>query len=136
MMHPQKTSQPRWIDFDGEKGQAGELYYWEKQDLFPNGIQRCFWVHSVPEGVSRGNHAHREETQVLVALAGEIRAKTTDTLGVTQVFKLNHPSRGLLIPPLHWVETDFSSDAVLLALSDREFSEADYIRDLKEFAKL
>lgn len=133
MKNPEKEKQVRWIEFDGKNSESGSLNFWENRLIFPEGIQRCFWVHAVPHDVTRGKHAHRKETQVLLALSGHIEVKVVSLEGISQSYVLDNPAKGLLIPPMHWVETVFSKDAVLLGLSDREFSEDDYVREFSEF---
>lgn len=126
----------RWVFFDGKEDTKGNLYYWDKKKIFPDGIKRCFWTKDVSEGTVRGNHAHKEESQVLISIQGKVQVRITTLQGESFIFDLDSPAKGLLIPPLHWAETRFSENGILLVLSDREFSEADYIRDLKEFEKL
>ncbi|NVJ85144.1 MAG: FdtA/QdtA family cupin domain-containing protein [Algoriphagus sp.] len=124
------------IQFRGDEQESGELFFWENKDIFPQGIRRCFWIHKVPNESLRGKHAHRKETQVLIAMAGELEVTILFPDGKSKKFLLQNPSEGLLVPPGHWVETRFSSDAVLLGLSDQDFSEDDYIRDMEEFKSL
>ncbi|MBB6324853.1 oxalate decarboxylase/phosphoglucose isomerase-like protein (cupin superfamily) [Algoriphagus iocasae] len=124
---------PTIFDFPGESRESGDINYWDQEHLFPNGIQRCFWVSKVKPGETRGNHAHYQESQVLVAIHGELEIEVTSTEGQKQLFKLETFSRGLFIPPLHWVSVSFSEDAILLALCDQKYSEEDYIRDKNEF---
>ncbi|MCS5490118.1 sugar 3,4-ketoisomerase [Algoriphagus limi] len=133
MKNSNPEGRPKIIRFPGDIGESGSLFFWENKKLFPDGIRRCFWVHKVPEGFVRGKHAHRNETQILIAMSGILEVKIQYPDGEIETFILNEPSEGLLIPPLHWVETKFSPDAVLLGLSDRDFSEDDYIRDPEEF---
>lgn len=124
------------ITLDGQKSPHGNLFYWENKELFPFGIQRCFWINEVSGDNSRGNHAHWEESQVLVAVHGSVEVLLHEPGEAKRKFTLDHPEKGLFVPPLHWVETRFEEGAVLLGLSDREFSEQDYIRDIQDFENL
>ncbi len=124
------------VKLPGVSGKMGELHYWENMELFPQGIRRCFWISSVPEGEIRGNHAHWKESQLLVAVEGSVEVTIADSHGEDYLFTLNSPEMGLLIPPLHWVEVKFSPKTILLGLSDRDFSEDDYIRDKDYFGSL
>ncbi len=126
----------QFLDLGGKVNLGGQLHFWEKNDLFPKGIQRCFWITAVPENESRGNHAHWKESQVLVAMHGVIQVEVHQPGQQAQSFTLDQPGKGLFVPPMHWVKTSFSTDAVLLGMSDREFSESDYIRDLAYFESL
>jgi hypothetical protein len=127
---------PQLIEIPGNSTENGSVHFWENVRLFPQGILRCFWISGVKESESRGNHAHWQESQVLVALAGKLHVKVTGTAGTESVFVLEEPCKGLLVPPLNWVEIHFSVDAVLLGLGDRVFSENDYIRDKKYFGSI
>ncbi len=127
---------PYLIRFSGESNKNGALYFWENRELFPQGIQRCFWISAVAKDESRGNHAHWKESQVLVAMAGKLQVETESVDGLIYSFELSSTGEGLFIPPLHWVSVRFSTDAVLLGMSDRVFSEEDYIRDKEYFESL
>lgn len=127
---------PQLIDIPGKINESGSVHFWENARLFPQGVLRCFWISSVKDGESRGNHAHWKESQILVALAGKLHVKVTGVKSNESVFILEEPGKGLLVPPLNWVEIHFSEDAVLLGLGDRAFSEEDYIRDKNYFGNL
>jgi hypothetical protein len=127
---------PYLLKLPGEKTESGSLNFWENMTLFPQGIQRCFWITKVDEETSRGNHAHWQESQVLVALSGNASVTVESAAGEVFTFTLNSPALGLFVPPLHWVSVSFSPETVLLGMSDLEFSEEDYIRDKKYFESL
>ncbi len=127
---------PYLLELPGEKSEGGSLNFWENMTLFPNGIQRCFWITKVDEKTSRGNHAHWQESQVLVALSGNAIVIVESAAGEINTFTLDSPALGLFVPPLHWVSVSFSAETVLLGMSDLEFSEEDYIRDKKYFESL
>lgn len=127
---------PYIFPFPGSSSAAGSLNFWENCDLFPQGIQRCFWISNVGKGETRGNHAHYREAQVLVAIAGALHVEVANVNGDNFSFDLNSTGKGLYIPPLHWVIVHFESEAVLLGMSDRTFSDDDFIRDKKYFESL
>lgn len=127
---------PYRIGIPGQESEKGSVHFWENQYLFPNGIQRCFWISGVKKGEVRGNHAHWKEAQVLVALSGTLLITINGIDGSESLFELSDPGSGIFVPPLNWVEVRFSSEAVLLGLSDSAFSEADYIRDKDNFGNL
>lgn len=124
---------PELLQIPGKISESGSVHFWENTRLFPSGVLRCFWISGVKERESRGNHAHWQESQVLIAVAGKLHVKVTGINGNDSVFVLDEPSKGLFVPPLNWVEIHFSADAVLLGLGDQAFSEDDYIRDKKNF---
>lgn len=127
---------PFLIRLPGESTPSGELHFWENEELFPEGIKRCFWISGGKEGETRGNHAHWKESQVLVAISGSVVIDIENINGRKWNFRLSGSGNGLFVPPMHWVVVHFSHDAVLLGLSDLAFSEADYIRDRNYFGSL
>ncbi|MFN3997696.1 sugar 3,4-ketoisomerase [Algoriphagus sp.] len=131
-----KYQAPRLIDIPGHINDTGSVHFWENIQLFPQGILRCFWISGVKEGESRGNHAHKRESQVLIAIAGKLEVKVSGVDGSKRVFVLDKPNRGLFVPIFNWIEIYFSSDAVLLGLGDQYFSEDEYIRDKSDFENL
>ena len=51
-------------------------------------------------------------------------------------FRLDRPDLGLFLPALTWCElTDFSDDAVCLALASTRYDEHDYYRDFDAFRR-
>ena len=63
---------PYLLELPGEKSESGSLNFCENQMPFPQGIQRCFWITKADEQTSRGNHAHWQESQLLVAVSGSV----------------------------------------------------------------
>lgn len=127
---------PYLVQLSGESKASGDLHFWEDSDLFPDGIQRCFWITNVAANETRGNHAHWKESQVLVALAGKLFIEIHSVAGVQFSFSLSSPGKGLFVPPLHWIIVRFFPESVLLGMSDMQFSEEDYIRDKDYFETL
>jgi hypothetical protein len=124
------------ISIPGIKDDHGQLNFMENQKYFPNGILRSFWITGVEKGEVRGSHAHYKESQVIVAVTGELSVRVEGLDLSISEYRLTKPEEGLLIPPMNWVEVSFGPKAMLLGLSDRAFSEADYIRNKNEFGSL
>lgn len=114
---------------------SGNLCFWDKE-IFPLSVKRTFWLTGVPEGGIRGVHAHYKDEQVVVCLKGEVKVVLEDLAKATYVFKLNSPGNALFLPALVWSEFTFKANSVLMVLSNREYSEEDYIRDKADFEKL
>lgn len=101
----------------------------------PFEIKRVFYQYDVPDGESRGAHAHIKDQQFLIALSGAFEVFVDDGKN-TKIFSLNRPYYGLLVPPGIWsAEQEFSSGSVCLVLTDNGYDAADYIRDYDEFLK-
>ena len=125
----------RLIDLPRITNPRGNLTVAEGMDMVPFDIKRAYWVYDVPGGESRGGHAHKHLSQVLIAVSGSFSV-TLDNGREHTTFLLNHPWQGLLIEPNTWrTLDDFSSGAVCLVLASDHYEETDYIYDYNEFLK-
>ena len=98
--------------------------------------KRCFWVYAVPNQQIRGEHAHRQCAQFLVAVKGQLRVVTDDGTQ-REEFWLDRPNLGLYLPPLTWgIQYGYSEDAVLMVLASDPYDPQDYIRQYDEFLLL
>ena len=110
----------------------GNLSVIEK-DIIPFEFKRVYYLYDVPSDAYRGGHAHREQSEYLIALSGSFDVILDD--GENKIkHTLNKPNKGLLITPGIWRELEnFSSGAVCLVLASDVYEEADYIRDYSSF---
>ncbi len=98
--------------------------------------QRSFVVFDVPTKEVRGEHAHRQCHQYLVALRGSVQVLCDDGRE-RQEFVLDGPDLGLYMPPLVWgTQYQYTGDAVLLVLASHHYDPADYVRDYETFLTL
>lgn len=111
----------------------GNLSFIEEGCHVPFSIKRVFYIYDVPGGETRGGHAHRENSTVLIAVSGSFDLHLTDGED-SVVIRMNRANKGVLIPPGVWDSMhDFTTGTVCLALCDRHYEEEDYIRDLDEY---
>lgn len=111
----------------------GTLSVYESGAHVPFVIKRVFTVSAKAHDV-RGEHAHKECTQLLICVDGEIRVDCDDGSQVTQ-YLLKGMSTGLLVPPGVWAKEEYLiDDSVLMVLCDRGYEERDYIRNYNEFS--
>jgi hypothetical protein len=104
----------------------------EGQKNLPFEVKRVFYSYDIPGGESRGAHAHKELSQLIVAASGSFTV-TLDDGEVKRTFLLNRPYQGLYVVPGIWrTLDDFSSGAVCLVLASEHFDEDDYIYDYDE----
>lgn len=102
-------------------------------DGFPFDIKRVYYIYDVPGGENRGEHAHRELNQMIVAASGSFTVLIDDGKRRRNVF-LNKPFMGLIVPAGIWHHLhDFSSGAVALALASDIYRESDYMRQYDDF---
>ncbi len=113
----------------------GNLAFLQHADL-PFDFKRIYYLFDVPSGARRGGHAHKRQTELLIALSGSFDVILHDSVK-RQRFQLNRPDRGLLIPPGIWRELEnFSANSICLVLNTDNFDESDYIRDFDEFLRV
>jgi hypothetical protein len=111
----------------------GLLSFGEAGNPLPFVPVRYFTVTEVPADAVRGQHAHRECHEFLVAVTGSCLVEITDGAHRDAV-SLEGIDTGLHIPPLTWLTLrDFAAGTVLLVLASHPFEEADYIRGYDQF---
>ena len=113
----------------------GNLSVVENGITLPFDVKRVYYIYDVPGGESRGAHAHKELSQLIVAASGSFKV-TLDDGQVKRTFFLNRPYQGLYVKPGMWRDLeDFSSGAVCMVLASEVYQAEDYIRDYDEFLK-
>jgi hypothetical protein len=116
----------------GDAG-AGFLSVAEKGKELPFEIKRLYWLYEAPANALRGNHAHIDSLQILIALHGIVTVELEDTDGDIEVYILDDPSKGLFIPRMYWRRIQMGENAVCLCLSSAEYDATDYIKDYEIF---
>lgn len=97
--------------------------------------KRCFWIHSIVEGGSRGEHAHRTCWEMVTPIHGSFNLTLNDGF-CEKTLIANNPSKGILIPPMIWCKLwDFAPDTVCLVLASEDYDASGYINDLNTFFK-
>jgi hypothetical protein len=116
--------------------ERGRLMFGEEGRHIPFAVKRIFAIYDVREGAARGGHAHRQQQQFIVMMAGQCRITIRDGTNEREEL-LSRPNMGLYVPPMTWIDlADFAECAVCLVLSSGVYEEADYIRDYEEFRTL
>jgi dTDP-4-dehydrorhamnose 3,5-epimerase-like enzyme len=113
----------------------GSITSVEGGTTIPFRIARAYYLYDVPGGESRGGHAHRSLSQLLVCVMGAFDVTLDDGRKRTTVH-LDRAYKGLLITPMIWRELDnFSSGGICLVLASEVYDERDYIRTYPQFAQ-
>lgn len=114
----------------------GSLIAIENNKNIPFDVKRVYYIFGTQQGISRGFHAHKNLTQLLICVKGSCRI-TLDNGRIKESIILNQPDIGLLIDGLLWREMhDFSEDCVLLVLASEYYDENDYIRNYDDFLNI
>ena len=113
----------------------GELTFAEVGAHLPFTPKRYFSIFDVPEGATRGGHAHRTLHQFIVCLRGSVTCALDDGTRRDEVV-LDSPAVGLHIAPMVWgVQYRYSADATLLVLASDVYDEREYLRDYDQFLR-
>jgi dTDP-4-dehydrorhamnose 3,5-epimerase-like enzyme len=113
----------------------GSLSFAQYQETLPFLPKRYFIVYDVPEGQTRGAHAHRAVHQLLACVKGSCIVSLDDGKTRDEVL-LDRPELALYIPPRIWAtQKQFSRDAVLMVLASEVYDPDAYITDYNEFVR-
>lgn len=114
----------------------GSLSAGEFEREIPFAVKRYFLVYDVPTVDVRGEHAHFQCHQFLVAARGSVHVVADDGR-VREEFSLDQPNLGLYLPPMTWgIQYKYSSDALLLVFASHHYDPDDYIREYGTFLEL
>ncbi len=130
-----QISTPKWklIELPKIKDQRGNLTFIENNKHIPFTVERTYYLYDVPAGERRGSHAHKNLSQLMIAIAGSFDVTLSDGKN-TEKCQLNKPFSALYVPPRTWRDLDnFSSGGVCLVLASMAYSEDDYIRSYDQF---
>ena len=118
---------PRFLDT------RGNLSFAEQDNQIPFKIKRVYWIYDVHGGENRGAHAHKELSQLIIAVSGSFTVTLDDGMNKRNFF-LNRPYIGLYVKPGLWRNLeDFSSGSVCLVLASDIYKTEDYIRDYQDY---
>ncbi|MBV6498907.1 MAG: TDP-4-oxo-6-deoxy-alpha-D-glucose-3,4-oxoisomerase [Prosthecobacter sp.] len=114
----------------------GNLTMAEFSDDLPFIPCRYFITYAIPASQVRGDHAHLCCSQFVVCVSGCCDVSLDDGLH-QDVFHLDRPTLGLLIPPLTWTRVHHrTADSALLVLASHPYEARDYIHDYRRFLTL
>ncbi|CAB1217408.1 sugar 3,4-ketoisomerase [Acinetobacter bouvetii] len=125
--------QIKFLPLQTHGDERGSLIALEQGKNIPFEIKRVYYLFNTGTDVRRGFHAHKDLTQVVVAVRGSCRFLLDD--GKERItLLLDNPAQGLLIDSCIWREMyDFSEDCVLMVLANHLYDESDYIRNYDDF---
>ncbi len=99
-------------------------------------FKRIFYIYHVPEGAQRGGHAHKDISQLIIAVKGSFDVKLYDGTE-TKKIKLSEYNKTVLIPPGIWADLDnFTKNTLCLVLASGYYDKNEYIYKLTEFNEL
>lgn len=105
----------------------------EMKDWVEWAAKRVYYVTGVT--LDRGGHAVRGEKKIYLCMQGTMTARIHDGKEWHEV-ELKGPDDAILMEEMCWREfKDFSSGAVLCAISNMNYEKDKYIYDFEEFVK-
>lgn len=111
----------------------GSLTPLEMKKGLPFEPKRVFLVYGVPNHHVRGEHAHRECAQFLIAAHGGVSVVVDDGDHRREI-RLSNPTMGLYLPPMVWgIQYKFDVESVLMVAASHAYDTADYIREYNIF---
>lgn len=114
----------------------GSLSVGEFEREIPFLPRRYFLVFDVPTAETRGEHAHLECSQFLIAVSGKVSVVADDGVN-REEFLLDRPNVGVYLPPMTWgIQYRYTPDAVLLVFASHYYEAEDYVRDYNQFLDL
>jgi len=102
----------------------------------PFAVKRLMHISDVPNGETRGYHAHKQNKQLLMCFSGRVEVKTVEKDDSGNLIEQNHVlNEGdfLYTPEMTWGEQTYYNNAVLNVLCSEKYNEEDYIRDYEQF---
>jgi mannose-6-phosphate isomerase-like protein (cupin superfamily) len=102
----------------------------------PFEVERSYWIFGVPRGGERANHAHREQSELLISARGAFTVHCDDG-NVQTVHTLSSPDEALLLPPMVFHRLDnFVPGSLCLVFASGPYDPHEYVNDYAEFRKL
>jgi dTDP-4-dehydrorhamnose 3,5-epimerase-like enzyme len=112
----------------------GNLTFIEGNQHIPFDIRRVYYLYDVPGGAERGGHAHKELSQLIIAMSGSFDVILDEGEGKRKRVHLNRSYQGLYVCPMMWRELDnFSSGSVCMVLASHVYDESDYYREYGDY---
>jgi len=121
------------VDLPKISDPRGNLTFIEAGSHIPFDIERVYYLYDVPGGAERGGHAHKELSQLIIAMSGSFDVVLDDG-GKKRRIHLNRSYQGLYVCPMIWRELDnFSSGSVCMVLASNKYDESDYYRNYEDY---
>lgn len=111
----------------------GNLSFIESENHVPFIIKRSYLIYDVPGGELRGGHSFINQKEMIVALSGSLDIVVHNGKDELK-YSLNRSYQGLYIPNGTWRHMEnFSTNTLVLVVSNTLYDENDYVRDKKQF---
>lgn len=110
-----------------------KLIYFNKIKKLIKTPERVFFL-KAKKNCMRGNHAHKDCSQFLFSINGNIKIHIDDGKKI-KICNLKFGNI-LRIKPLNWLKIYLKKNQILAVICDKQYSKNEYIRDYKKFHRL
>ena len=125
-----RLEQVKFPTFNDERGSLVPV---ELKDYIDWEVKRVYYLVDVKS--DRGGHCVKDEKKIYVCQKGSLKCRFHDGKDWVS-FEMTGPDDAIVMEGDYYREfTDFSEDAVLMAISSVNYDSNDYIYDLDEFVK-
>ncbi|SDH06696.1 sugar 3,4-ketoisomerase [Psychroflexus sediminis] len=129
-----KIEHVKVIDLPKITDKRGDLTFLQKNVGLPFELQRIFWTYDLKTHSKRGGHAYKAQNEVICVVSGSADLIVTNKDNAKEKITLNRADKGVFIPPNVWRHLEnFATNTILLHISDSEYDEDDYIRDINKY---
>lgn len=126
----------RIIELPSFSDMRGDLSVIEWEKEVPFHVERIFYTYNTLSSKVRGEHAHKNCHQFLIAVSGSLKV-IADNGYVREEYNLVRPSQGLYLPAGIWgIQYMHQPNTVLLVLASHPYDKDDYIRNYDEYLRL
>lgn len=137
MIHDCLNNEIQKISYKKFRDADGELIPLEVAREIPFSPARIFSIANVPERASRANHACMNAQFIYFMVKGTATLHIDDGMGETDILLSEDDPELLYIKEGLWIALDnFSKDAILLVVSNREYHQSEYVDGYQEYLKL
>lgn len=124
------------FDLNSFSGNDGYLTVIEENKNIPFDIKRIFYEYNVSSFSERGNHANKNSAFCFICIKGSVEIDIDNGYEKKSII-LKDPNHVLYIDKMIWkTMKNFSSDCILLVLSDCYYDKNEYVRDYDEYLNL
>lgn len=128
---PDRLNEVRWIDLPSRQDARGVLTAIESGQDVPFEVKRVYLLHHVV--ADRGGHAHRDTTQLVVAVTGRCEMLLSDGSS-SRSFVLEDSTRGLLLGPMLFIRLQrFTAETRVMVLANTHYDSTRSIRSWEEY---
>lgn len=124
------------IKIENKSTSKGDLLIIEGNIDCPFDIKRSYILNKIPNGVIRGEHAHKKLKQLFIILNGSFKVILDDGSHKAE-FILSNSNEALLVTQMIWRRIESLCDgSTCLVLASLHYDEGDYIRNYDVFIEL